>query len=329
MDELSEGIKAMGEVIKGGPAWLDSMLTILDKWNLLPFGETRRKNALNKAEIQHQLELQEQQHQARLALLESSIKAQCKLKEGTVKLALDAAKRDIDKGLSASEALKIHDTFLERSKTQFYINIIKDQYTRERIALYAIDAALDTPNEPGCIGKISETWVSRFWEYAKGIRDEDILKQWGKLLANEIKYPGTISLKTIDILRTLDSYYANLFFQISPYIIENTFMPSNINKNIDLTKYDLMILDSIGLILINKNIKLEKNKYVFHNKFFSISFTSEKNITYPVIAITPSGMDLLNICNISKENSRIGALLCIETLKDYGINATLSELTSN
>ena len=39
MDELSEGVKAMGELITGIPAWLDSLCTVLDKWNFLPFGE--------------------------------------------------------------------------------------------------------------------------------------------------------------------------------------------------------------------------------------------------------------------------------------------------
>ena len=329
MDELSEGVKAMGELITGIPAWLESLCTVLDKWNFLPFSEMRRKNALSKAEIQHQLEIQEQEHQARLAFLKSGIKTQCTWREGAVQLALDAAKRDVEQGKSCYEALRNHDPFLDRSITQLFINTLEEQYARERISLYALNAALDTPNEPVNVCETSETWTSHFWECAKGIRDEDALQQWGKLLANEIKAPGSISLKTLDILRTLDSYYANLFLKISQYIIDNSFIPSSINKNINIAPYDLMILDSIGLILINKNIKLKRNKYIFHNKFFSISFTSKNDINYPIIAITPSGRDLLSICNISKEDSRIGALLYINSLKNYGINATLSELLSN
>ena len=329
MDELiGEGAKAAGQILEASPSWIDSMFTSLDKWNLLPFSEFRKKNALDKAAIQRQLEIQQQEHQARIDLLNASIKANLDWREGAANLALEAAKRDIEQGVPAPEALKRHDPFLERSTAQLLIDTLEGQYARERIALYALDAASDSPNESIEEGKTSATWTSRFWECAKGVRDEEAMQHWGKLLANEVKRPGSISLKTLDILRTLDSADAKIFFQLSPYIINGLFIPGDEHIIRTITPYNMMTLESIGLILLKKRIIIQKGGCSDSTKFFRINFISKNEVSIDVIAITPSGKDLYQISPISKEDNRIGAINYIDILKNHGISATLLDLTN-
>lgn len=328
MDELIEGAKAAGQIIEASPSWIDRVCTSLDKWNLLPFGEFRKKNALDKAAIQQKLEIQQQEHQARIDLLNASIKANLDWREGAANLALEAAKRDIKQGVPAPEALKRHDPFLERSTAQLLVDTLEGQYARERIALYALDAASDTPNAAINDGETSATWSSRFWECAKGVRDEDAMQQWGKLLANEVKKPGSISLKTLDILRTLDSSDAEAFFQISPYIISELFIPGDENIIPIITPYNMMTLESIGLILLNKTVNVGKGERTHFTKFFKICFTSKKDFRFRATAITPTGKDLYNICNISKKEDYNGALNYIKMLKKHNIKATLSNLAN-
>lgn len=325
MNELIEGAKAVGQIIEASPCWFDRMCASLDKWNFLPFGKLRQKNALDKAAIQQQLEIQQQEHQARLDLLNSSIKTTCKWREGKTILALEAAKRDIEQGVSASEALKRHDPFIERSTAQLLVDSIENQYARERISLYALDAALDSPAELVGDGETSATWASRFWDYAKGVRDEDAMRQWGRLLAEEIKKPGAISLKTLDILRTLDSSDAKNFFELVPFVIDDLFIPGGNVQELGVNSYELLNLESVGLIFINKTLTLDMQVYESSNSFFDIKYLIKNKINIDITALTPAGSDLYKICAKSKEDSLKGASRFVEILKNRGIEANLSE----
>lgn len=327
MNELIEGVKAAGQIIEASPSWIDRMCTSLDKWNLLPFGEFRKKNALDKAAIQQQLEIQQYEHQAKIDLLKASIKANHDWREGSANLALEAAKRDIEQGVPAPEALKRHDPFLKRSTAQLLVDTLEGQYARERIALYALDAVLDNPDESVEDGKTSATWTSRFWECAQGVRDEEAMQQWGKLLANEVKKPGSISLRTLDILRTLDSVDAKIFSQISPYIINSLFIPGDEKTIPTITPYNLMTLESIGLILLNKKVNVNEGEHSDSTRFFRINFIVKDNFHMRIIAITPSGKDLYKISPISKKDNYTGIINYVDALKKHKISATFSELT--
>lgn len=326
MDELVEGIKAVGHVINESPCLIDRLCATLDKWNLLPFSERRKKNAFDKMAIQQQLEIQQQEHKARLDFLNTSIKIKCMMREKAAQIALEAAKQDVEQGMSVAEALKKHDPFLERSSTQLLVDTLEAQYARERIALYALDAALEIPDEPIGDGKTSATWTSRFWEYAKGVRDEEAMRQWGKLLIGEIKSPGSISLKTLDILRNLDSDEAKKFSRIAPYFISGIFMPDKETKKaLNITEYDLVSLESVGIIAGDKSIDLCENEYLYETRFFYIHFILDKEFDFSVKVLTRYGNDLYHICDIAKDDDYHGAINFIEMLKKNGIEATISE----
>lgn len=327
MDELiGEGAKAAGQIIEASPSWIDRMCTSLDKWNLLPFNEFRKKNALDKAAIQRQLEIQQQEHQARIDLLNASIKANLDWGERAANLALEAAKRDIEQGVPASEALKRHDPFLERSTAQLLVDTLEGQYARERIALYALDAASDTPNEPVKDGETSATWTSRFWECAKGVRDEEAMQQWGKLLAEEVKNPESISLKTLDILRTINSRDAKIFFQLAPYVIDNLFILEDTIKTLDIKYYDLITLEYVGLIIISNGIEIKNKNYTDCNRYFTLSYSYESTLSLSALGLTPSGKDILRICNIDKKDSLLGIKAYQNVLESKGIKSQISEI---
>lgn len=326
MDELIEGAKVAGQIIEASPSWIDRVCTSLDKWNLLPFGKFRKKNALDKAAIQQQLEIQKQEHQARIDLLNASIKANLDWREGAASLALEAAKRDIKQGVPAPEALKRHDPFLERSTAQLLVDTLEGQYARERIALYALDAASDTPTEQVKDGETSKTWTSRFWECAKGVRDEEAMQQWGKLLAEEVKNPESISLKTLDILRTINSRDAKIFFQLAPYVINNLFILEDAIKTLDIKYYDLITLEYVGLIIISNNIEIKNKNYTDYNRHFVLSYSYESTLGLSALGLTPSGKDILRICNIDKKDSLLGIKAYQNVLESKGIKSQISEI---
>ena len=96
--------------------------------------------------------------------------------------------------------------------------MIREQINLEKVALNALEVNKDDmrPNQP-----ISEDWWHAFQEGAKGFSDDTIQTLWGKLLAGEIKQPGSFSLRTLSVLQTMNSHEANILSLVSKYEIKD------------------------------------------------------------------------------------------------------------
>lgn len=55
-----------------------------------------------------------------------------------------------------------------------------------------------------------EDWVSRFFDSAQDVSSEEMQNLWGRILAGEIKQPGTYSLRTLEFVRNLTRADAEL-----------------------------------------------------------------------------------------------------------------------
>ncbi len=69
--------------------------------------------------------------------------------------------------------------------------------------------------------KFSIDWFVRFFEEAGNISDEDIQKLWAKVLAGELEKPGSFSLRTLDVLRSLSKSEAEIFQKLASYSIND------------------------------------------------------------------------------------------------------------
>lgn len=67
--------------------------------------------------------------------------------------------------------------------------------------------------------KFSIDWFVRFFEDAGNISDEKMQELWAKVLAGEIKQPGSFSLRTLDVLRNLSSEEAETLQTLGSYAI--------------------------------------------------------------------------------------------------------------
>lgn len=72
-----------------------------------------------------------------------------------------------------------------------------------------------------------EDWVTRFFNYAEEITSEEMQELWGRILAGEVKKPGTYSLKTLDFFRNISKYDASIVEDVSKFALNsgsNTFI---------------------------------------------------------------------------------------------------------
>lgn len=60
-----------------------------------------------------------------------------------------------------------------------------------------------------------EDWISRFFASAQDVSSEQMQELWGRILAGEIKKPGSFSLRTLDFVRNLTKQDAALIEKLS------------------------------------------------------------------------------------------------------------------
>ena len=96
-------------------------------------------------------------------------------------------------------------------------------------------------------------WFIRYYEAAGNISDEEMQILWAKILAGEIKQPGTYSLRSLDTLRNMSKQDAELFKQIHRCAIdiEGQFLLPNYKDYLDqrnITFDQILRLDEQGLL---------------------------------------------------------------------------------
>lgn len=146
----------------------------------------------------------------------------------------------------------------ERANTRSVYKELKRQQNIESIIITAYeklkleDKVSDNP--------VDADWISRFFNIAEEIGDEQMRKLWGKILADEIKRPESFSLRTLDILKNISQNEAQTFEKISRIAFvhpEYIGLPFN-NKFYEIYNIsyeDILLLSDAGLInLANSSI---------------------------------------------------------------------------
>ena len=102
---------------------------------------------------------------------------------------------------------------------------------------------------------VNHDWTARFFDNAKDVSDEEMQKLWAKLLAGEVERPGSVSLRTLDILRNMTQKEAELFERAVNYIfvgIETAWMfgaSTGVKALPDIYAGELYSLIEAGLVM--------------------------------------------------------------------------------
>ena len=111
---------------------------------------------------------------------------------------------------------------------------------------------------------VDHDWTARFFDNAKDVSNEEMQKLWAKLLAGEVERPGSVSLRTLSILREMTQKEAELFARVVNYI----FMEANSSAWIFCVKNtgikalpgisvgELYSLDEAGLMMHGQHPRL-------------------------------------------------------------------------
>ena len=148
------------------------------------------------------------------------------------KAAIIAAKgeADVREILAQSEAKTIQTTAQAQSKVRRYLETTQEsnmpaltaehvsealQFQQERrlrnIEAIATVAAAELGDETVAGEDADPDWIARFFGEAQEVSSAEMQQLWARMLAGEVRQPGTSSIRTLDILRNLDPRVASTF----------------------------------------------------------------------------------------------------------------------
>lgn len=139
---------------------------------------------------------------------------------------------------------------------------MKAQENVETTLLYAaaeLHGESDVPDD-----EIEEDWVTRFFGIIEEVSSDEARQLWGKVLAGEIRKPGSFSLRTLEVLRGLSQQEAALFQTFCQHVVwlrstEVGAVPS-FNSRCDwlaengIPLSDILKLDDAGLVMDNDRL---------------------------------------------------------------------------
>lgn len=143
---------------------------------------------------------------------------------------------------------------LEISKSNFIADSIRREINTAGSIIYA-EEALSGDGEAAPDTSVNDDWLYRWRDYTGEVSDADLQKIWGRLLAGEVKAPGTYSLRTLDFLRNLSQEEAALIAKVASIVIggfiwrpENGIYPFAFQQMLQLQEMGILLgVDSIGL----------------------------------------------------------------------------------
>jgi len=198
-----------------------------------------------------------------------------------------------------------------RSQLRIAYENMLQQLNRDSAVVHAAAELLDEPDVSD--KPVDPDWATRYFRTAQDISSEEMQLIFGKILAGEIKQPGSFSARTVDFLATLTNEEALSFRKLCAFLWVLPSGQADIilfgtdpeGYSVDVLGYsDLQHLHDIGLIEFSPAL----GGYTYGAQTLVLSYNGEKVEIeskeagdYPVIeagvvVLTKIGRELSSVC---------------------------------
>lgn len=147
---------------------------------------------------------------------------------------------------------KIEPTISFQSLADVSVRITATDEARREInaskaVIYAEEVLSTEPQIPPD-RSVDDDWLFTWRDYAGGVSTEDLQQLWGKVLAGEVKSPGSYSLRTLEFLRGLSKVEAEQISRLAGFVIEGRIIRS-LNLNDHGVTFNLLLeMQELGLL---------------------------------------------------------------------------------
>lgn len=233
-------------------------------------------------------------------------------------------------------SIKISETkdLTGRALCRFVKQETQREYNLETIADEAYDILKEATSDTN--ENVSDDWIAKFISYAQDVSDEDMKKIWARILAGEVKKPGSFSFRTLSILRNLSKEEAQIFGKCCSLMVDYA-----ITRNSDLLEAfgisydDILKMDDCGLInsdgMITGKVELTlEGDNIFCSKNYVLRCKSGKSneLILDEFPFTASGRELYTITGQSLNDEFLLFLAKDIREKNHNIFVSLHKIIS-
>lgn len=143
-------------------------------------------------------------------------------------------------------------------------------------------------------------WTARFFDCVQDVSSEDMQRLWAKLLSGEVKRPGSVSLRTMDVVRNMTTAEAELYQSLCSFVFEERgfgivfHMIDRRDDFPELHHTNLLLCQDSGLL------ELARTTYTFstpghlisNNLVLKMCDVGKKKMTIDVATLTKAGREL-------------------------------------
>ena len=162
-------------------------------------------------------------------------------------------------------------------------------------------------------------WFINYYENVGNVSDEIMQDIWARILAQEVDEPNSISIKTLNILKSIGKKEALLFQKLSDFALKynDAYFIPNIQEYLDKNNIeysDILLLDEYGLInnnpLIGLNFIVDK-EYVLITNSDNMGIVvrseedNERKMTFNCYTYTSSGNAINKALGIKVDNEKL------------------------
>jgi len=150
-------------------------------------------------------------------------------------------------------------------------NLVADALRKEvnvAKAVLAAEAELEGDSQEPSATHIDDDWIFRWRDCASAVSSDELQTLWGRVLAGELKSPGSFSLRTLEFLKNLSQQEATDIAKLSRFVIADIiFRGDEALLNTEGITYGFLLgmqqlgivagVEAMGLTLTLKSLKRE------------------------------------------------------------------------
>ncbi|MCM2453800.1 DUF2806 domain-containing protein [Rhizobium sp. CG4] len=144
--------------------------------------------------------------------------------------------------------IEMDPEFAERAFGNHFRKVARQQLNKDAVVQEALVDLQENPPSEDVDGpsSLSDGFMDRFEYYAEGATTDDLRQRWGRILAGEIRTPGSFSPKVLRTIDELEASTAILFEKLCVGLIDNAIV---LKPLVQVLSFDeRMDLSAAGLI---------------------------------------------------------------------------------
>ena len=200
-------------------------------------------------------------------------------------------------------------------------------------ALLSAEAALEDDPQTPPERNVDDDWLFRWRNSASTVSSEELQALWGRILAGEIKSPGSFSLRTLEFLKNLSHTEALEITKVSPFVIDGDVISRSNKQLLDsegITFGFLIDLQNLGVVSgvealgIEKRIvseateKFERVIVSYNHVLIVTHEDASKEIKLKIFKLTLLGREILKLGSFESHEvylRSVGQAICNQGFK--------------